>query len=469
MLFGVPAPTAALAQFAAGLRLEMIPAATRRNATLAIIDSLGCGLGGASTREGGIVASAARRWGPGGRSTIWGGLGITGAPTAVLTNATMVQALTFDDIHLGSGVHPGAVTVPVAVALAELAVDLSGGEFLTAVVAGYEVGIRVGLSVMPTARLRGFHPVGICGPLAAAATSARLRHLDAAATLHALGTAGSLGAGLMAAQFDSMVQRLHAGRAAEAGIVAAELAAEGFRGIRDVLEAPYGGFCGSFADPGNPDLAVADLGQRFHAADTMLRRHSCAASCATSVDAALDLMREEQLEPGRIRAVTVTVSEFVFQHAGWRYEPREIITAQMNIQFGVAVAILHGRAGPDEYGSERLAARDCLDIVERVTVCADASPDGLHPDARYRSRVTFDLIDGRRVERTVTMPHGAPPDCLSEPEVLAKFHHLADPSLGAPAARQLLALLLEIETLPSLARILAILRSRSQDGAAYAR
>jgi aconitate decarboxylase len=456
------APTAALAGFCADLRIEAIPLATRRQVILAIIDSVGCGLAGASTPEGHLIGSGARRWGPGVQAAIWDGLGTATATAAVLANATMVQALTFDDIHLGSGVHPGAVTTPVAFALAEMLPDLSGSEFLTAIVAGYEVGIRVGLSVMPTARLRGFHPVGICGPLAAASTAARLCHLDADASLHALGTAGSLGAGLMAAQFDSMVQRLHAGRAAEAGLMAVDLSAAGFRGIRDLLEAPYGGFCGAFAGPGEPDLAVTQLGQRFYAGDTTLRQHSSAASCTTSIDAGLRLMREQRLEPRQIQAATVFVSEFVHHHAGWRYEPREIITAQMNIQFGLAAAILHGRAGPDEYRAERLAAPEILALVDRIAVRADPSLDAAGAEARYASRVRFDLVDGRQAECLVLSPRGSPADPLSESEVLAKFHHLVDRSLGETAAQRLVGLLLDLEQLQTMAGVLAILGRASQ-------
>src|SRR5260221_13601436 len=129
----------------------------------------------------------------------------------------------------------------------------------------------------------------------------------------------------------------------------------------------------------------------------------------------------------------------------------------MNIQFGLAAAILHGRAGPDEYRVERLAAPEILAMVGRIAVRADPSLDAAGAEARYASRVRFDLVDGRQVECTLLTPRGSPADPLSESDVLAKFHQLADRSLGETAAQRLVALLLDLDELPTMTGVLAIL------------
>ena len=451
-----PDATAALAEFVSNLQLQQIPASVRQQVTAAVIDTLGCGLAGSRTNDGAIVGRAAKRWGQHGTAILWGGLGTSTEQLAVLANATMAQALTFDDFHLGSGVHPGAVTVPVALALAATLAPVSGAELLTAIVAGYEVALRAGLSVMPNARLRGFHPVGICGPLAAAATAARLRRLDPSASRHALGIAGSLGAGLMAAQFDSMVQRLHAGRAAEAGWIAADLASDGFRGTRDVFEAPYGGFCSAFGAPGDPAVLIADLGDRFHAAEVMLRPHSCAASCATSVDAASQIMQAADFDPRTAKSVDVTVSEFVHHHAGWGYAPGEIITAQMNIQFCVATAMRYRRVGPFEFVPGRLADPETLDLIDRIVVRADPSLDASASDRRYASRLRVELRDGRAIERTVARPRS-----LGSAGAHAKFLGLAGGVVGQRTATTLLTLLSELEEVADVSTVIDHLRGPS--------
>src|SRR5688572_3094076 len=163
-------------------------------------------------------------------------------PLAVLVNSTGGHAFELDDIHKESIVHAGSIATPVALALAERKGAVHGRDVITAMVAGYEIGHRVGNAATMSLFFRGFHPQGTSGVFVAAATAARALGLNAGEFQHALGIAGSQAGGLMAAQEGAMVKRYHSGRAAQSGVYSALLAQSGFTGIMDVLEAPYGGY-----------------------------------------------------------------------------------------------------------------------------------------------------------------------------------------------------------------------------------
>src|SRR4051812_4491646 len=169
----------------------------------------------------------------------------TSASHAALINASSAHAFQLDEIHIEATLHPGSVAVPAALAVAEADGGVTGRDLITALVAGYEVGLRIGISAKGGMFSRGYHNQGTTGAFVAAATAARLLNLDAGQMQHALGLAGSQAAGLMAVQEGAMAKGFHSGRAAQSGIYAARLAKLGYTGIPDVLEAHYGGFLSS--------------------------------------------------------------------------------------------------------------------------------------------------------------------------------------------------------------------------------
>ena len=168
---------------------------------------------------------------------------------AALANGTMVHAFELDDLHKRSIVHPGSVVITPALAVAEYLQGVSGERFLTAIIAGYEVAARVGMSVGAAHLVQGWHPTGTHGTLGAAAAASSLLGLTDKQMQHALGIAGSQSAGLMASQFASMVKRFHAGRAAQSGVYGAFLARRGFIGITELFESSMEGTHHIFATP----------------------------------------------------------------------------------------------------------------------------------------------------------------------------------------------------------------------------
>src|SRR5688572_21883436 len=233
----VPAATRDVAQWVSNLRYEALPERTREVVRCAVLDSLGCGVYGYATPWARMLLEWARAGGNRGEARVWGDAAPSlRAADAALVNGTSSHAFELDDYH-NAKLHPGAVVVPAALAMAEK-LNSSGEALVTAIAAGYEVMIRSSLALNPSAaRLRGWHLTGVCGPFGAAAACAVLMHLDAERSAWALGLAGTQGSGLWAFNADgAMSKRFHAGRAAYSGVLAAELAQMGFTGPTRIYE-----------------------------------------------------------------------------------------------------------------------------------------------------------------------------------------------------------------------------------------
>src|SRR6202035_4170632 len=216
-----------------------IPTETIEAIKLSFIDGLGVCLHGSTLPWTQKVYEIVRDEGGKPLASVWGTGHRTSLTNAVMVNSTAGHAFEMDDIHKESIVHPNSLAVPIALALAEADPSIAGRDIAAALTVGYEVGLRIGNAATTSLFLNGFHPQGTSGAFVAAATAGRLLQLDAEAMQNALGIAGSMGAGLMAAQEGAMVKRLHAGRAAQGGVLGALLAKKGFTGILDVIEAGY--------------------------------------------------------------------------------------------------------------------------------------------------------------------------------------------------------------------------------------
>src|ERR1700693_318916 len=235
--------TAAMAAFIAGLAYERIPPEVIARIKLLILDALGCALYGTDLPWSRILMTTLASVDASTACAVWGTDRRLSAPHAALANGTLVQSFELDDVHRVGVLHVGAVTLPALIAVMELRPDMSGRDFLSAAVAGYEIGPRVGLCMGPEHIGQGWHSGATVGVFSAGGGAAAGLRLSPDQTVHALGIAGTQAAGLMAAQYGAMVKRMHAGRASQSGLYGALLAESGFTGIVDVLESPYGGFC----------------------------------------------------------------------------------------------------------------------------------------------------------------------------------------------------------------------------------
>jgi 2-methylcitrate dehydratase PrpD len=438
--------TRELAEFIATFRYDDLPDEVVAMARRCVLDSLGCGLYGSDTPWADSVTRTVELLGQARTASAWGRAVRADPLGAALINGTSAQGYELDDCHDQSMSHYGAGVVPTVLAVAEAMGPFDGRQLLTAVVAGYEVGTRVGNTVSPSAFHRGFHPCGLTSTFAAAAATAKLLELDTDQFVNALGLAGSQAAGLMAAQFGAMAKRFHSGKAAQNGILAALAAREGLTGVRDVLEAPYGGFCSTYSADYELDYAVAGLGEHWEILRNGFKQYSSLASSHTSVDALRAIRERTGVRPDEVASVLVETTEMVYVHCGWAYVPNgETIAAQMNLPYTAAVTLIDGTAFVDGYTDERLYDPQILALADRVQVVVAPDLDALGKDEMRAVRVTLTTTDGRSDTESVCYRSGHWKNPISDAELTAKFHRLATRMITDEAASSVADLVAHLE------------------------
>lgn len=389
-------------------------------------------LGGASGPSAAPVARYARRFpGP---VPLPDGSGAV-AEMAALVYGVAAHTLESDDTHQPSSTHPGAVIFSTLLPLA-LAVDADWDSFVAAAVAGYEVMCRIGEATGPAAEYaRGFHPTGTVGAFGAAAAATLLLGGDTAQVAAAMGIAGSMSSGSMSFLTDgSWTKHLHPGWAAHAGIVAATLGTDGYRGPSRVLERPYGYFAGH-AEQSVPPSPSSALGVRPFAIErTSTKAHGCCRYEQGALDAILDLRRRHDVTPDQVDAVIIGVlaaaGEIIAEPIAEKRRPANRVDTQFSMPFGAAVALLHGRASVHEHTDEAVHDPRLHALMDRVECVADPSLEVDFPQ-KWPASVEIRLKDGRSFDARVDFPKGDPENPFTTEELAARLHDLA---WGVPEA-----------------------------------
>jgi 2-methylcitrate dehydratase PrpD len=444
---GSAGPTAALAGFAAGLRFADLPTRVVEHAKLALVDLVGCALYGSTLPWTAIAHRYVRSEQAAPVSAVWGTSQRTSPTLAALANGTAAHAAEIDDLHKASFHHPSATVVPAAIAVADAAPHPpTGADLLTAIVAGYEVGTRVGAALGQGHFMAGYHPQGTAGVFGAAAAAARLQGLDAARTVHALGIAGTQASGLMAAQEGAMVKRMHAGLAAQTGVRAVALAADGFTGIVDVLEADFGGLLSTLGTAqSRPEALTAGLGSVWHAGEIEFKRHAACAAIHSTLDVLERLLAEQGIGGDDVAHVRVHCTTHAFVHCGFEYRPAGVTAAQMSFQYCVAAMLGFGVVSIDQFAEPLLTDSRLLDLAARVEVIADTRLDELGPAGRHSVRVEVETDDGRAVHGARGNRRGGVDDPVPPAVVLDKYRRLAAHRLDESGVAALLDLVLHLE------------------------
>lgn len=430
-------PTRILAEYVAALSYRQLPEQVVSHLKLCLLDTLGCALFGSTLPWGKIITEFAKDLGAGTGALIWGDGSEVPSTSAPLANGTLVHSFEMDDLHRVGVIHPGAEAAPAADALVRRAGAVSGKEFLTALVAGYEVGCRIAMTGGASQLRRGFHPTGTSGTFAAGAAAAKIMRLDSHRTLHALGIAGTQAAGLMAAQEASMVKRMHPGRASQAGVYGAMLAAKGFTGIENILEAPYGGFCSTFCDAAELSHATRELGERFETLNVGFKPYPCCGSNHTSIDALKKILRDHpEVSAENVKKILIRATRATKLHVGWPYEPNSMTTAQMNLLYCVAV-LLHDRDFfIDQVTEQSIRRPDVLKTTKKIEVVEDHEFESLGPEGRHGVSLEVQLKD-RSYREKVLYAKGSDRNPMTREEVLRKFRLLASRALAPSRLEEL--------------------------------
>jgi 2-methylcitrate dehydratase PrpD len=424
---------------------------------ICILDTLGCGLFGSTLPWSQIVADFTREFAGRPEATVWGRNFKVSASEAALANGTAVHSFELDDLHKTSIVHPGGIALTPALAVAEHKGGCDGKEFLTAVVAGYEVGIRVGISVGTSHLQMGFHNTGTIGTFGAGAAAGRILQLDAEKMTQALGIAGTQAAGLMAAQYSAMVKRMHAGRAAQSGVYGGLLAERGFTGIPNILEAEYGGFCKTMAKASDMSKLTAGLGESFETARVGFKPYAAGGSTHTAHEAVKSIMIKNRLSAEMIDRITIRATTVTYHHTSWEYKPEGITAAQMNMHYVVAVTALEGNIFIEQFTDQKVGDPRIIAFSRKVEVIADPELDKLGPDLRHAVIAEVKTKDGRILQERVDTAKGSAKNPMSTEEVVRKYEILAAKVLPSERIAELKETVFRLERLGNIRELARLL------------
>jgi 2-methylcitrate dehydratase PrpD len=455
--------TERIAKYVATRRFTDIPAAVRDTAKEHVLDGIATMIAGAGEYASVHIRRYTMALGGNPEATILGTRVKTAARYAALANAVQGHVLDYDDTQLatsaktpfGQLTHPTTPVLAAALALAEKS-SATGRDLLTAYIAGVEVACRLADAIDPSHYLDGFHPTGTIGVFGAAAASACIIRLDAGATKRALGLAATFSAGIRAHR-GSMAKALNAGRAAENGVVAAELARDGFTAAENIFEAPMGFF--SAASRNKVDRARLTFGRRsfFTAPGVAIKRYPCAGVLHSALDAAIDLASRHDIDARAIKKITVTMGKV--SAAPLVYDrPTSGLEGKFSAPFSIAVALLERAAGIRQYTDAKIAAPAVKDLMRKVELRRDARLDAAGFE-HARATLAIRLGDGRVYRAESRPPKGHPKNPLSRRELEDKFRECVGRYLAPSSAGRIIDRVWSLESAPSVSAIMADFRN----------
>lgn len=420
--------TQLLARLVVETRGQDLPETVRHEGVRSFVNWLGCAVGGA-THPGVAAATRAATAFEGPPSATLLGMRRRSDPmAAALVNGVSSHVLDFDDTHEGTLIHPSAPILSAALALAE-ARGASGEDLLASFVLGVEVACRVGLAVSPEHYDAGWHITGTAGAIGAGAAAARLLGLDAERTAWAIGLAATQPVGLRV-HFGTMAKSFHPGRAAQNGILAALLAAEGFDAAPDGIEGRRG-FAAVLATAFAPARVAEGLSQRWEVTRNTYKPFACGLVVHPVIDLCLRLRAEPGFAVAGIERVRLRVHPLVLDLTG-KTEPGNGLEGKFSVIHAAAVALIDGAGGEAEFSDARVRAKDVVRLRRRVTAVVDETC------RRTEAEVIVDMRDGGEFRATTATPLGSLENPMADDALGAKFMGLAAPVLGEAAANRLL-------------------------------
>lgn len=444
--------TEQLAAHAAKVRYQDIPPEAIEKAKDCILDQIGVELIGSTLEWNRIAYRYVADMGGRGESTIvnYG----TKVPVldAALVNATFGQGCELDDVGFAAGGHPGAATVPVALALCEKQPS-TGKDFLAAVVVGCDVMYRLLAAIRPSSGKRGFHSHGIGAPFGAMTTAARLLRLNDGQMLHAFGIAGMHSSGTM--EYDQTggeVKRVIAGIAARGGIQSAMLAQRGLTGPPTIIEGKRG-FLKVFADEVEPEQITKDLGSDFKIMRLWFKLYPCVATVQGVIYTLTKMIEEHRFGADDIEEIRVGISETSLSHGGAIYEPHDTASAQFSLPFSLAIRLLKNDNDLSFYMDPKLwTDPKVLALAKKVKSYADPNAK---KDQNYNTTMEVKLTNGTTFKAFEAYPPGSPLNMVSRDVLRSKFRKMALAVLSEDRIEGLIEAVDRLETYDDAAKLVS--------------
>ena len=420
---GAPPVTQILARFVSSHPSRGWSDAVEHEAHRTFLNWVGCAVGAARHESAESAIAAMKMLQPAPQSAVLGRGERLDMAGAALVNGIASHTFDFDDTHLKTVIHPAGPVASALLALAETN-RATGRDVIDALVLGVDVECRIGNCMYPEHYDRGWHITGSTGTLGAAAGCARLLKLDEKRTAMALGIAASQPIG-MREQFGTMTKPFHPGGAARAGLTAALLAAHGFTASAKAIEAPRG-YAQVVSTKNDWDEITDELGSRFEISFNTYKPFACGIVIHPTIDAAIQL-RARGVKAADVERVELRVHPLVLELTG-KKEPQDGLQGKFSVYHGFAAGLVFGQAGEGEYDDAIVTREDVVALRRKVVATVDAS---IAEDA---ADVTAILRDGRTEHVRVDHAIGSLERPLSDGELEAKFHSLADAVIGADRA-----------------------------------
>jgi 2-methylcitrate dehydratase PrpD len=441
----------AIARFLCGLKLEDVPPEVVDKAKLVILDTLGIALASSTMDFGKMVMNVARQLGGPNSSCLIGSPVKVAAANAVLANGALAHGLDYDDTLEEAIVHTGCCAGITALAVGE-ELRASGKAVLEAAIAGTEVMCKVGLIAPGKFHARGFHPTALCSTFGGAAAAGKLYRLEPAQWSDAFGLCGSQSSGIIEYLADgTWTKRFHPGWSAHGGVIATLLAQQGFRGPTTVFEGTHG-FYRAFGGANEyPFEKFSELGQTWEIPKLTFKSYPCGSISHPYMDCALTLRQKYAVAPKQIAEIVCRTAEGPV-HRLWepladKQRPTSSYGAKFSLPYSIAVMLIRGRAGLEEFTDEAIRDHMVLELAKKVRYELDPTID--YP-RHFSGHVKIKLVDGTVLEENQPHPRGGFESPLPPEEIEAKFRDNARLALAEGSLDVIVESVKRLEQLPSI-------------------
>lgn len=446
-------PTKTLATFTSELQFENLPSEVVLAAKKCLLDFLAVALAGSLETPSRIMEkTAAELLGGTGCNLITPGFPQASLLQAALVNGAFSHALDMDDVHNAAIYHPAAVTIPAALALGQVN-KIDGRSFITSVVAGYDIGARIGLAVNPSSYFY-WHTTGTVGAFAAAATCANILKLTPDQTVHAFGSAGTQAAGLWEFLIDGAMSKfLHTGKACVNGIIAAQLAKNGYTAASRILEGEKG-FIRAVAPEPNFEVLTKTLGKPYRILETSFKPYPSCKHTHPSIYATQKIMEETGLQFKDIKSILVKAYKVAENLVGNK-EPRTPYGAKFSLPYCVSAALYYGEVGVRQFRQDTVDNQEVQGLVKRVDVVVDEEIEKqyqINPN-KWTQQVEITTMDGRTLIKRIDFPKGDPENPLTFEEIINKFNLLNADVLPEQQRNRLVEKVSRLETLNNISEL----------------
>jgi 2-methylcitrate dehydratase PrpD len=445
--------TKILAEYVANLKYEDLPPNVVSAVKQCLMDFLGVAYAGSIENPSRIMQKTCNDIMPGSEcNLLTTEFPKAGLLQAAMCNAAFGHALDMDDVHNGSIIHLAAVTIPAGLALGQVR-GISGQEFITSIVAGYDIGARIGLAVNPSSYFF-WHTTATVGNFTAAAVCSHINALTPEQTVNALGSAGTQAAGLWEFLIDGAMSKfLHCGKACVNGIISAELAKNGYTGASCILEGEKG-FVRAVAPEPNFDILTKDLGKNYMILENSFKPYPCCKHTHPSIYAIQKIMEETGISFDDVDSIDAKVYS-VAQNLVGNKDPKTSYGCKFSLQYCISAALFFGDVATKHFSETYFNDPKLRSMLERVNVITDEEIESIfqkNPN-QWTQQVEIKTKNGKKLIKRIDFPKGDPENPMSFDETIAKFNKLTTNILSEKQRIQIIDRISKLETLQHLSEL----------------